>query len=70
MSFFKRRQLHDFNYVFNGAETDIMWPQVHRGGSKTVAIDKDQEVDDVMSLKEYLVETMKRGQQILKKPHR
>ncbi|GJY75083.1 hypothetical protein Tco_0479514 [Tanacetum coccineum] len=50
----------------SGAKTDIMRPQVHHGGSGAVAMDKGQEADKGMFMKEYLVETVKRGQKIFK----
>ncbi|GJS68071.1 hypothetical protein Tco_0682636 [Tanacetum coccineum] len=46
----------DFDYVISEAETDIMRPQVHHGGSGAVAMDKGQEVDKGIYVKEYLEE--------------
>ncbi|GKC94706.1 low-temperature-induced 65 kDa protein-like protein [Tanacetum coccineum] len=45
----------------SGAETGTMRPQVHHGGSGVVAMDEGQGADKGVSVKEYLVETLRPG---------
>nr|GEX16890.1 low-temperature-induced 65 kDa protein-like [Tanacetum cinerariifolium] len=45
----------------SGAETGTVRPQVHHGGSGAVAMDEGQGADKGVSVKEYLVETLRPG---------
>ncbi|GJQ99714.1 polyadenylate-binding protein [Tanacetum coccineum] len=48
-----------------GAETNIVRLQIDHSGSRVVAMDEGQKADKGVSVKEYLVETVKRGQQVV-----
>ncbi|GJS96522.1 reverse transcriptase domain-containing protein [Tanacetum coccineum] len=48
-----------------GAEPDIVRLQIDNSGSRVMAMDEGQKADKGVSVKEYSVETVKRGQQVV-----